>query len=151
MEVINPLIAFNLGLFSTLHCLGMCGGIISALTLGVGYSSDSAYSSRAGFVLAYNSGRIISYTVAGTVCGFVGQEIFDAAIPAYGHRYLQYAAATVLVLIGLHLAGWLPRLRQIESFGLRIWKLIQPAARFFMPVENVGQALAIGMIWGWLP
>ena len=29
----TPAIALLLGLFSTLHCWGMCGGIISALSL----------------------------------------------------------------------------------------------------------------------
>lgn len=151
MELINPIIAFNLGLFSTLHCLGMCGGIIGALSLGGGYGTDITYVRKTGFVVAYNIGRITSYSAAGAVCGFVGQEIAGIAIPDYGHRFLQIAAAMVLVLIGLHLAGWLPRLGKIESFGIRIWRLLQPAARFFIPVDNIGRALAIGMVWGWLP
>lgn len=151
MEIINPLIAFNLGLFSTLHCLGMCGGIIGALTFSGGAGGETPTVHRAWFAVAYNSGRIISYTLAGAICGFAGQLLVGTAVPGSGHRLLQFAAAAVLVVIGLHLAGWLPRFRQIESLGLKLWQWIRPAAAYFMPVKKVRQALAVGMIWGWLP
>ncbi|MGB1801048.1 MAG: sulfite exporter TauE/SafE family protein, partial [Gammaproteobacteria bacterium] len=51
------LIAFNLGLFSTLHCLGMCGGILSALMF---LSEESnASQKRLALNFGYNIGRII--------------------------------------------------------------------------------------------
>jgi len=151
MEIINPLIAFNLGLFSTLHCLGMCGGIIGALSLSTPTKTHNHPVSRAGFVFAYNIGRVFSYTLAGAITGFFGERLVTMIMPDTGHRALQFIAAVVLVLIGLHLAGWLPKLRLIESSGLKLWQTIQPAGRHFFPVNRMDKALMVGIIWGWLP
>jgi sulfite exporter TauE/SafE len=151
MEIINPLIAFNLGLFSTLHCLGMCGGIIGALSLSAPANTDAQPVGRAGLVFAYNIGRVFSYTLAGAIAGFFGEHLMAIIMPDSGHRALQFIAAVILILIGLHLAGWLLKLRLIEASGLRLWQLIQPAGRRFFPVNNLSKALMIGMVWGWLP
>ncbi len=151
MEIISLLIAFNLGLFSTLHCLGMCGGIIGALSLGVTAKKEQHFLERAGYVFAYNFGRIISYTVAGAIAGLLGGHFAVMVMPDSGHRVLQFIAAGVLVLIGLHLAGWLPKLKFIESFGYKFWQYLQPVGRKFFPVDRIHKALVIGIIWGWLP
>ena len=39
----------------------------------------------------------------------------------------------------------------LERMGSHIWRVIEPVGRRFMPVENPVQALALGVIWGWLP
>ena len=151
MEFINWLVAFNLGLFSTLHCLGMCGGIITALVVSGGTGSSCTEAHRYIHVFLYNLGRICSYTIAGALAGFAGANIAGIIVPVNGHLYLQGIAGVVLMMIGLHLAGWLPKLRHIESFGVRFWNWIQPAGRLFIPVNHPGKALVLGMIWGWLP
>jgi sulfite exporter TauE/SafE len=151
MDIVNLVIAFNLGLFSTLHCLGMCGGIIGALSLGITADREKHFASRAGYVFAYNAGRILSYSAAGAIAGLLGGQIAPMVMPDYGHRILQFFAAGVLVLIGLHLAGWLPKLKFVESFGYRLWQYIQPAGRRFFPVDRIHKAFMIGILWGWLP
>ncbi|MBI4006201.1 MAG: sulfite exporter TauE/SafE family protein, partial [Gammaproteobacteria bacterium] len=142
---------FNLGLFSTLHCLGMCGGIISALSLSIPDRAGVDIKNKAKFVVAYNFGRISSYTLAGAIAGFVGEHVVTAIMPESGHRILQVAAAIVLVLIGLHLAGWLPKFTKIEFLGFKLWQLVQPVLRRLIPVTGLPQALLAGVIWGWLP
>ena len=151
MDFFQFVIAFNLGLFSTLHCLGMCGGIIGALSLGVEQKKSHTLYGRIKHSVAYNTGRITSYAIAGAIAGFAGQHIVTGIMPEAGHRVLQYLAAVILVLIGLHLAGWLPGLGKIESVGISIWRVIQPIGRRFLPVRTMSQAYAVGMIWGWLP
>ena len=151
MDIINLIIAFNLGLFSSVHCLGMCGGIIGALALGVKQEAQDDALGKFRFSLAYNTGRICSYSVAGAIAGYAGQQVITGIMPESGHMLLQILAAVFLVIIGLHLAGWLPKFQQIEVIGMRIWKYLQPLSRHFLPVVNPGQAFVIGMIWGWLP
>lgn len=148
IDVFNIIIAFNLGLFSTLHCLGMCGGIVTALSLGI---PQNKIISRAGIVLSYNLGRILSYTIAGALAGAVGSGITKTLMPVSGHLVLQYLAAVVLVLIGLQLAGWLPSIKQVESLGFMLWRYLQPLAKHFLPVTNSYRGLMAGAIWGWLP
>ncbi|RKZ67012.1 MAG: sulfite exporter TauE/SafE family protein, partial [Gammaproteobacteria bacterium] len=53
--------AFLLGFFSTLHCIGMCGGIIGALSLSLPIEIRNNKPKLFTFVMTYNIGRIISY------------------------------------------------------------------------------------------
>jgi sulfite exporter TauE/SafE len=57
----------------------------------------------------------------------------------------------LLVLIGAHLAGWLPGFAVLEAAGSRLWRWLEPAGRAFLPVDSLPKALAIGALWGWLP
>ena len=60
------------GLAGGVHCAGMCGGIVHALCAAPG-RLDSAPSLR--YLLAYNTGRIASYAVAGVLAGALGQAV----------------------------------------------------------------------------
>ena len=144
-------VAFTLGLFSTLHCLGMCGGIIGALTLSLPPEVRASRLRLVSYVGAYNSGRIASYSLAGAVFGAFGQQLFQALSPRYGHLLLQGLAALVLVSIGLYLAGWLPRFARIETLGAPIWRRLEPLGRRLLPVQSPAHALVLGAVWGWLP
>lgn len=138
------LVAFSIGVLSSLHCLGMCGGIIGALSIGLSGENRS----QPVRVFAYNLGRISSYAMAGVIVGSMGYifQIHDS-----GFRVLQILAAIILVLIGLQLGGWWSKFTFIEKIGLRLWHIIQPVGRYFLPVDNVVKAYLIGTIWGWLP
>ena len=67
MEGINYLSAFLIGLAGGVHCIGMCGGIVAALRM---VSPKDA--NPLPYTLAYNLGRIFSYTVAGALTGAIG-------------------------------------------------------------------------------
>jgi sulfite exporter TauE/SafE len=151
MDVINLVISFNLGLLSTPHCLAMCGGIITALSMAGPGSREAGASSRYSLVIAYNVGRIASYAVAGAIAGLAGKQIVFAIMPASAHNILRIIAAAILVLIGLNISGWLPGLGLAESWGMKFWGLIQPLARHFKNVSGISGALITGAIWGWLP
>ena len=144
-------VAFSLGLLSTLHCWGMCGGIISALTMSLPKEVNTARTVRTVYTLLFNSGRITSYMLAGALAGLLGQQISQLILPESGHVVLKLLAAIVLIFIGLHLTGWIPYLKKIESFGLKLWRVIQPLGRRFVPVDTKPKAFMLGMIWGWLP
>jgi hypothetical protein len=144
-------VAMLLGLISTVHCLGMCGGIIGALSLGLPEHTRNTPLLLAGTISAYNAGRICSYAIAGALAGSFGLLLISAGNPVTGHLFLQGMAAVILVLLGLHIAGWLPRYNRIEGAGLKLWRLIQPLGKYFLPVDSYLKALLIGMLWGWLP
>lgn len=65
--------AFTLGLFGSLHCLGMCGPIAMALPL-------TAAEKRSVFAqsLLYNIGRVSSYTLLGLLMGLLGWGVLIA-------------------------------------------------------------------------
>ncbi|MFQ5660804.1 MAG: sulfite exporter TauE/SafE family protein [Gammaproteobacteria bacterium] len=144
-------IAFSLGLFSTLHCWGMCGGIIGALSMSLPANLRDNSLSTLHIVSAYNLGRISSYTLAGALFGAFAYLFLDRVDTHSAHLLLQIVAGMILVILGLHIAGWLPGLKHIEGLGYTIWQYLQPLGRVFLPVDSGFKALFIGMLWGWLP
>ncbi|MGZ8225133.1 MAG: sulfite exporter TauE/SafE family protein [Methylococcaceae bacterium] len=145
------LIAFLMGLFSSMHCIGMCGSIIGTLTLSLSPGIRNKKTLLLPFVFNYNIGRITSYTLAGALVGLI-QSL--ATIPLgeiHGHRLLQILSAIIMACAGLYIAGWFPRFAYIEKTGTHFWKKIEPYGRKLIPVKNRTQAYLFGMVWGWLP
>ena len=66
--------AFLLGFFSTLHCIGMCGGIIGALTFSLPQEIRNDRWRLFPYISAYNLGRISSYTLVGAIVGGLGDN-----------------------------------------------------------------------------
>ena len=144
-------VAFLVGLLSSLHCIGMCGGIMGALTFGLKQDIRTNQPGLLFFLSSYNLGRLLSYALAGGLMGAFGAGLIGVLEPWLGQGWLQRFAALVMVLIGLHLAGWLPGFLAIERLGRPIWRWLGPLARRLVPVQTPMQALVYGLVWGWLP
>ncbi|MFI3186323.1 MAG: sulfite exporter TauE/SafE family protein [Methylococcaceae bacterium] len=147
----SALVAFTMGLFSSMHCIGMCGSIIGTLTLSLSPEIRNNKQRLVPFVFSYNFGRISSYTLAGALAGVIETLITMPMGEISGHRLLQLLSAVVMTGAGLYLAGWFPRFAYIEKIGLSFWKLIEPWGRKLIPVKSYSQAFLFGMVWGWLP
>ena len=140
--------AFVGGLAGGLHCAGMCGGIVHALCSG---SDGPSPMSRLRNLIAYNTGRIASYAVAGALAGALGEAgLLTRAAPVL--QPLLFALASVmLIALGLYLTGTLAALSRLEGAGARLWRLLQPLTRHLLPVNSLPRALGLGALWGWLP
>jgi sulfite exporter TauE/SafE len=145
------LVAFAMGLFSSLHCIGMCGSIIGTLTLSLPPEIRANKATLFAFVINYNIGRITSYAIAGSLVGLVEMLLSLPLGAGHGHRILQLLSALVMSGAGLYIGGWFPRFAYIEKGGTRIWKKIEPFGRKLMPVKTRLHAFLFGMVWGWLP
>lgn len=145
------LVAFIMGLFSSLHCLSMCGSIIGSLTLSLKREIREDKSQLFPFVLSYNLGRISSYALAGFLAGLLHNVLMLPLGEGQGHRILQIVSALIMIGAGLHIGGWFPRFAYIERVGTQFWRIIEPYGRRLLPVETRTQAYVFGVIWGWLP
>lgn len=145
------LAALVMGLFSSLHCIGMCGSIIGTLTYSLKPELRNDKRRLFGIVLNYNLGRIFSYALAGALVGVLEAFLSLPFAEGQAHRFLQLISAVVMAGAGLYLGGWFPRFAYIEKLGARFWKLIEPFGRRLIPVQNRTQAFLFGMVWGWLP
>lgn len=145
------LVAFTMGLFSSMHCIGMCGSIIGTLTLSLSPEIRNKKRRLLPFVLNYNMGRIVSYTMAGALVGVIGSLLSMPLSDGEGHRILQVLSAIFMASAGFYMAGWFPRFAYIEKAGIHVWKKIEPLGRKLLPVKNRTQAYLFGMVWGWLP
>lgn len=143
--------AFILGLFSTVHCVGMCGGIIGALSLSLPDNIRQQRLRHVFFISLYNLGRIFSYSFAGLVVGYIGAEAAAYTDMSGGPSMLRYTGVVLMIAIGLYLAGWFPQLSKVERIGVPLWKLLEPIGRRLVPVTTMPRALLYGLVWGWLP
>ncbi len=143
--------ALVVGLLGGVHCVGMCGGIVSALTFGLPESERNRFASLLPFQIAYNAGRICSYVIAGAIMGGIGLLLADLMPVHLAQRVLLGIAGLFMVLLGLYLAGWWGILSRVELAGSCLWRRIEPLGRKLLPVQTPGQALKIGMVWGWFP
>lgn len=149
METITTslLSAFLLGLFSSAHCIAMCGSVIGALTLSLPANIRQSPAAMFPYVLNYNLGRIISYSLAGLLMAALVSPLKDIG----GLQWLRFLSVAFMIAMGLYLAGWLPRFAKIEKIGTPVWRFLQPLGQKLLPVKSLKQAFAFGAIWGWLP
>jgi len=134
---------FLVGLLGGTHCVGMCGGIVGAMSMG----GKAGW----GMHLAYNGGRILSYVTAGAIAGALGAASMglEGQVPA--RMALYFIANLMLVALGLYLLGITGALAFTERAGQGLWRRLQPLTRRFLPVRSVAQAFPLGLLWGWLP
>ena len=144
VDYLSLFTAFTLGLLGGAHCIGMCGGIIGALTTAV---QADRYWMRLHLILIYNLGRIISYVGISLAVYF-----FVHSVEHYlAFSVMRTVAGLLLIAMGLYIANWWRGLVYLEKLGGFFWRYIQPLTKPLIPVKNLWQALLLGMLWGWLP
>lgn len=97
---------FALGLLSSFHCVGMCGGFV------VSYSAACASRGQKGILphLLYAGGRLVSYTIIGGLFGLLGAFI---AITLEMRAAAAILAGLFLLLFGLNTLNVYPPLRRL--------------------------------------
>ena len=134
------------GLLSGVHCAGMCGGIVGMASMQVAGQRPAWH-----YQLVYNFGRIFSYIIAGVIVGAIGQGGLALKSAAPLQEILFALASSMMIIMGLYLAGFGQGVRYLEKAGSVIWKFIQPYTRRLLPVDSLSKALWLGTAWGWLP
>jgi sulfite exporter TauE/SafE len=165
VDGINLVPVFMVGLLGSVHCVGMCGGIVAAFSAtqvrkrefpvavvadhGAAIGVDALDGALR--VLAYNAGRIGSYALAGAIAGGIAggaRTLIDiSGIQAGGY----WLANLMLVALGLYLMGAWHGLARLEAAGQGIWRHIRPLMKTLLPMDSALKALALGGVWGWLP
>ena len=143
-----------LGLVGSLHCAQMCGPIV--LSYSVSLESLTAPSKKASVYpllsnhLAYNFGRILTYSALGAVAGFAGHSMgWLGHLAGFSHA-LALVTGGLMILVGITMLGVIParflgsRLIRIPSSLLRrVGKLLSGPA--------VSRRFYLGMTLGLLP
>ena len=137
--------AFLLGLVSSVHCFGMCGGISVAMGMSV---PDGRYQ-KLSRLFAHSIGRILCYAILGLLVGSISQVFVLVFQPLAG--YLRIFSGVMLVAMGLYIAQWWMGLAALEKAGQGIWKKIQPQISTFQPISRLRNAFMLGLCWGMLP
>jgi sulfite exporter TauE/SafE/plastocyanin len=143
---------FVVGLLTSFHCVGMCGGInlsqcIPAAAAKAGNSSSPTVPRKALATivpsLQYNLGRVAAYTLVGALVGALGSVI---VFNGYMRGAVQLAAGVFMVLMSLGMMGILPGL---SALGLR---LPAPVSRLLGKLPLDGKSpLFVGLLTGLMP
>ena len=147
---------FVVGLLGSVHCAGMCGGIVGALSVAptVGRPVPIpvvAARPQVGSVLAYNAGRIGSYMVAGALAGGLAQGAHALArLPAL-QAGAYWLANLMLAALGLYLMDAWRGLAYLEQGGQVVWRGVRPLLRKVGPLDRPSRMFVAGGVWGWLP
>ncbi len=93
-------VLFVVGVLTSIHCIGMCGGIMISQTL----SKESNNKFEAIMpALLYNLGRVVSYTILGGIIGALG-SVFSFSITA--RAGMQIFAGVFMIIMGFNMAGF---------------------------------------------
>jgi uncharacterized protein len=137
--------ALAAGFFGSPHCLGMCGGIVSALSFAL---AKETATQRLFLQSFYHLGRLLSYSFLGLLVGLLGKGLLA---PLANSKWPYVLTSLMMIAFGLYLTGWWRGLDKLEVFGAKIWKAMTPLRQRFMPINSIPRALIAGMLWGFLP
>ncbi|AOY87377.1 cytochrome biogenesis protein [Marinobacter salinus] len=140
--------AFLIGLLGSTHCLGMCGGISASLSMALPVGKGFRFRQTL-MLVGFNVGRITSYALIATLIALLSTSV--ASQWAEIGVLLRATAGLLLIFMGLSMGQWWQGIRYVERVGAPVWKRLSPLTKRFLPVNHVGQALALGVLWGWLP
>jgi sulfite exporter TauE/SafE len=138
--------AFFTGFAGSAHCIGMCGGLVCALSL-----SDDGRSGGPLFHLLYNLGRILTYGAIGFIVGWIGSAM------AYKHslqevtRLLLIGTDLFVILIGLGSAGLFEKLNIMKLDFAGPIKTMTGAVKGLRRFPPALAALPLGLLFGFLP
>jgi sulfite exporter TauE/SafE/copper chaperone CopZ len=145
---------FVIGLFTSLHCIAMCGGINlsqcikvppSGINLSQSISRQQSENVHAGPKwsqlkpsLLYNTGRVISYTIIGGIVGALGSVI---GFSGSAKGIVAIAGGIFMVIIGINMLDIFPWLRRIKIstpkfLGNKIYNSTSHRGPFFVGLLN---------------
>ncbi|MEW6164134.1 MAG: sulfite exporter TauE/SafE family protein [Pseudomonadota bacterium] len=136
--------AFMTGLLGAGHCLGMCGGLVSAFFMKVSAGRTAPPSA----FLAYHAARLAVYAAVGLVAAALGAVLVSTGRLGLAQGILQIVAGAVVILLGFDLLGLAP-IRNAWGFAPLAW-----LRRQFMTATQKGPALGAligGAINGLMP
>jgi len=131
-------IAFFVGLFGSLHCIGMCGPLAFAIP-----ASQKGWLSLVADKFLYNLGRVFSYTTLGFLIGFIGRQLWISGL----QQGISLASGLLIVLAGFS------RMFKIRLFnGKASSKFLAPVSKAinYAIQHRVGN-FAVGVLNGFLP
>ena len=154
MTGIEIWVVFTLGLVSSLHCMQMCGPIVLSysvaldqLKTGSGRSSGTLVSGH----LAYNAGRILTYSALGAAAGLAGSTVGMIGRLAGLASTLAIVGGILMLSAGLVMFGAFPAVRNFGGNFFRVTSgFLRPLGRLISSA-SVGSRFLLGLALGFLP
>lgn len=138
---------FMAGIFSSMHCIGMCGCFVTAYSMNIKGNTGQKLISH----LLYSFGRITTYTFLGAIMGAIGSSMFFLAKMAGIQNWLTIIAGIFMIYLGATQLNLVPKLAIIQKsegmffrkFGKYYHNLSKQKGTFF--------TYPLGVVLGFLP
>ncbi len=131
---VTYLVIFAIGLMTSLHCVGMCGGLMMSQAVSAAPAGSHSPFLRS---LGYNAGRIISYTLIGGIVGALGSVLSVSIGFMAGAAMI---AGLFMIFMGLNLTG------------LTLFRRFLTLPRLFtLPVKPAASPFIVGLANGLMP
>lgn len=146
--MIDPVYSMALmtGFLGSGHCLGMCGGLISALSLSIAKRQRNLL-----FQTLYHVGRIITYSLIGVIVGWLG-SVLAYANQFHGLMRMALVGSDLfIIVVGLGTAGLFQRLNVMRLNFPGPVQVISRFALVFTRKPSAFAALPLGLLMGFLP
>ncbi len=137
--------ALAMGFFGSPHCMGMCGGIVTAFGISI---KDLSPQKRAMLIGSYHVGRLGSYMFLGLIATLFGEHILAPFLT--NNAMPRILVGLAIIFASLLMLG-VPFLNKLEKMGLGLWNALAPIRQKVLPMNSVPKALAAGLLWGFLP
>ncbi|GAB5518464.1 MAG: sulfite exporter TauE/SafE family protein [Rhodothermales bacterium] len=135
-------LVFVLGLLGSVHCAGMCGGFVIALT----HAPGSNLSAKAAHAWYY-TGKTTTYMLLGALAGGFGAGLTAVLGPL--QTGLSITLALAMMIVGLSLLGWLRKLPGAFGLGNAAW--LSSAIGRVLQRRGWQGAAGLGFLNGLLP
>lgn len=124
---------FSVGLLSSLHCIGMCGGIMMSQSISI---KDDSLINKLKPSLLYNLGRLISYTILGGIVGGIG-SVFSLSSTMQILIYI--FAGIFMIFMGFNMSGF----KTFRKFNIKLpWSSCKTGIR---------KPFIVGLLNGFMP
>ena len=154
MTAIEIWVVFTLGLISSLHCVQMCGPIVLSYSVALDQAKRSAGRAPSSFVfghLAYNAGRILTYSALGAAAGLAGKTVGLVGRLAGITSALAIVGGVLMLIAGLVMFGAFPAVRVFGGNFFRITSgFVRPLSKLIASA-SVGSRFLLGLALGLLP
>lgn len=146
-ENISFITAFLLGFFGNLHCFGMCGGIITALSLNALKNKKKIFICQ----IIYNISRILSYCFIGMFVNMFGFFIFDF-FNFNIKLVFNFFLPIIIIFFGMRLLNIFNFLfSQVEKVSYDFFNFFNNKIYLFAALKSPYKEFIIGMFWGSMP
>jgi sulfite exporter TauE/SafE len=143
--------AWLMGLLGSTHCVVMCGGIVAVSCSAIPLGRRKSAAAQVHYLFAYNAGRILSYAAGGAAAGAIGAAVASLASVERAALGLRLVAAVWMLLVGIYVMGARRALDWVERLVQPVWRRVAPLARRLLPRPSACSALALGLLWGFMP
>jgi uncharacterized protein len=152
MTTLDIPLVFSLGLLGSVHCLQMCGPIVLAYSLPMADAQGGGLRRRLIMShLAYNAGRITTYSVLGAVAGAAGHALGLIGRLAGFENIAAIVAGIFLIAMGISMAGVLPVSNLLRLDPTRLLTRLHHVASRLITAPSHRSKFKLGLLLGFLP